>query len=176
MAKVNGFQLNSRERLLGFFLFFLLLSFLPLPAQNPVMQNAPAAEGSNTLIANYCPKLILAGTARRVKFYGAHLAEVELKSEEDDISFYDYITDADHLAFTVTIEAKPTARLGRRNILLLVGAAEPKNPIQTLTIYVLKKEDKALMQKDLMRCPWMREEESAKTPKQAPLQPPKARP
>jgi len=176
MAKTIDIKLCFQKRLLWILFPILLVSLLPLQAQNPVPQGVPVQDGGKTLIANYCPKLVLAGAPRRIKFYGANLAEVELKSEEDDISFYDYTTDPDRLAFTVTIEPKPTARLGKRNIFLLVGASEPKNPIQTLTLYVLKKEDKALMQKDLMRCPWMREEESAKTPKQPPLQSSKPRP
>jgi hypothetical protein len=146
----------------------LLLSLCPVLAQNPSPEPAPVPPEGKPLVANLCPKFAIAGTSRRLKFYGAHLAGIELKAEDEDLSFLDYTFDPNGMAFSVTVDTKPTARIGKRTLLLLVGATEPKNPVQEITLYVLKKEDKALLQKDLVRCPWMREEDAGKAPKPSP--------
>ncbi len=156
------------------FFWIVLSSHSPAQVQNPGPE--PALPEGRTVVANLCPKFAVAGTSRRLKFYGTGLATLELKAEEEDLSFLDYTFDPDGMAFTVTVEVKPTARTGRRTLTVLLGASEPRNPVQEVTLYVLKKEDKALLQKDLVRCPWMREEEAGKNPKPPAAPPAKAAP
>ncbi len=66
------------------------------------------------------------------------------------------------MSLTVTVEATSTARTGKRTLLLISSS---KEMVQSLEFYILKREDKALLQKDLLRCPLMKEEPSPKPAK-----------
>jgi hypothetical protein len=144
---------------LPFYLFFLPASY----AQTAITEPATPVATEKPIAANICPKFSLIGIPRRIKLYGANLSGIQLKSEEDLI-FSEYTPDADFMSLIVTVEAIPTARPGKRTLLLIDSN---KEVVQSITFYLLKREDKALLQKDLLRCPLMKEEPAVKAPKNA---------
>lgn len=162
-------QIRSIHRFLCgrcIFLAFVVFWFLSPTAKAQAPVPGPAAPTTTIaeekpVVANVCPKFCLIATPRRIKLYGANLSGIQLKSEEDLI-FSDYQPDPDSMSLTVTVEAASTARTGKRTLLLISSS---KEMVQSLEFYILKREDKALLQKDLLRCPQMKEEPSGKPAK-----------
>lgn len=151
--RMKRHALSLREGCGGLVLFCLCI---PVLGQQVPTAPPPEDELSPPLIfANICPKFILIGVPRRVKFYGAAMTGVQIRYEEEDLLFSGYEVDLDELAFTVIIEATDKAEVGK-HVLTLVKGEEETGPEAIL--YVLRREDRALLQRDLVRCPWMKDQ------------------
>ena len=136
----------------------LLFALLPGFAQVQPRPDA-ASESANpypapAIIANICPKFVLQGVARRVKFYGAYFDNPRFEYEDEDLLFRDFRVDPDARSFTVTVEARREAPAGKRQF-KLAGQNEMSREV---LFYVLKPQDRALLQRDLVRCPAMKDE------------------
>lgn len=148
-----GYPRLPRSRCWALLGALIALSAVPPASSGQSRQEAaPAAPAATPILTNICPKFVLQGVPRRIKFYGAHMTDAQIEYEGDDLSFRDYKVDPDNLAFSVIIEATRTAPVGKR-VLTIVGQQETG---REAIVYVLKREDRALLQRDLARCPWMK--------------------
>ena len=150
-------HLRTRRRFwipAALFLCLLLPGFAQVRPRPDVSPETPAQQPEPAIVANICPRFVLQGVARRIKFYGAYFAEPQFEYEGEDLAFRDFRVDPDARSFMVTIEAKREAPVGKRQ-LKLVGQNEMSREV---VLYVLKPQDRALLQRDLVRCPAMKDE------------------
>jgi hypothetical protein len=153
------------------FLCLMLPGFAQVrPRPDAPPESSAQQQPEQAIVANICPRFVLQGVARRIKFYGAYFADPQFEYEGEDLAFRDFRVNPDARSFTVTIEAKREAPVGKR-LLKLVGQSEMSREV---VFYVLKPQDRALLQRDLVRCPAMKDEveipdkPSAKQPAQPP--------
>jgi hypothetical protein len=136
-------------------LMFLLPPGFAQATTRPVTPQEPAgAQPGPPIIANICPRFVLQGVPRRIKFYGAYFSDPKFEYEGEDILFRDFRVEPDARSFTVTVEAKREAPSGKRQF-KLTGQNEMGREV---LFYVLKPQDRALLQRDLVRCPAMKDE------------------